>query len=197
MAKLPPEERIVPAGTELWRIYFQGGPHPTTWDEFRAWGPAQNARFDQHLLPPAVQSRAIVYGATDLYTCFAEVFQTDRTIARSRRAPWLVGFETVRAVAALDLTGTWPTRAGASMALNTGQRDRARRWSLRIYEDYAGIEGLYYPSSMNANKPALALYERAESCMPGRPTFHRALADPGLDGVVARAKLMFLYDVEP
>jgi hypothetical protein len=181
----------------LWRIYSRAGPHPAAWDGFRHWGPAANMRFDHHLEPAREQARGIVYAARRVPTCFAEVFQDARTIERSRNRPWLVGFALARPVALLDLTGTWPTRAGASMALCSGRRDRARSWSRRIYEDYAGVEGLYYPSSMDGNRPAVALYERARDAMPARPAFHRALADPALDEAAAQAALLFNYGVEP
>jgi hypothetical protein len=83
------------------------------------------------------------------------------------------------------------------MAMSSGRRDRARAWSRRIYEDYRKIEGLRYPSSMDSNQPALALYERARKAVPVRPVFHRALADPALNGAVARAALLFNYSVQP
>jgi hypothetical protein len=110
-------------------------------------------RFDHHSIPARLQDRAILYGGLRVYTCFAEAFQDTRTIERSRNSPWLAGFELARNVPLLDLTGTWPTKAGASMAINSGRRDRARGWSQRVYEDYPTIEGLYYPSSMVANLP--------------------------------------------
>jgi hypothetical protein len=37
---------------------------------------------------------------------------------------------------------------------------------------------------MNANLPAVALYERAESALPASPEFHRPLADPALLAVL-------------
>jgi hypothetical protein len=138
-----------------------------------------------------------MYGALRAPTCFAEVFQDTRTIERSRNQPWLVAFGLSRDIPLLDLTGNWPTRAGASMAISTGRRDRARRWALRIYEDYPAIEGLWYGSSMDANQPAVALFERARSALPPRPLFHRAVADPALDPLVASAGLQFNYLVVP
>lgn len=186
LAAVPPARRVLPAGTRCWRIYFQGGPHPGSWDTFRAYGPT-SARFDHHLPPPRLQARRVLYVATSPLTCFAEVFQDTRTIDRPRHAPWLVAFELAQPVALLDLTGRWPTQAGASMAINSGPRPRARRWSQAIYAAYPQLEGLHYPSSMNANAPAIALHERAAHVMPGRPVFHRALADTALSAVVARA----------
>lgn len=187
----------LPRGAVLWRIYYRGGSYPTAWNRFRQWGPLPTARFDHHESPARRQTRGILYGASRVYTCFAEVFQETRTIERSRKRPWLVGFELTHNVSLLDLTGAWPTKAGASMAINSGRRDRARAWSRRVYGDYQAIEGLYYASSMDGNRPAVALYERAHGALPVRPLFHRSLADPGLNGAVARAALLFNYGVDP
>lgn len=196
-ARLPAHTKVLRRGTIVWRIYHRGEAHSAAWNRFRHWGPAPNTRFDQHSMPARQQARGIAYGALRVYTCFAEVFQETRTIERSRNRPWLVAFELARAVSLLDLSSTWPTRAGASMAISSGPRHRARAWSLRIYEDYPEIEGLYYPSSMDANQPAVALYERARKALPTRALFHRALADPGLTGAVVKAALLFNYGVEP
>ena len=137
----------------------------------------------------------MLYAAPDPATCFAEVFQDTRTIDRRRNDPWLVAFALLRPVTLLDLTGPWPTRAGASMTINAGPRPRARRWSQAIYDAYPHLEGLYYASSMNANRPALVFYERAADSVPTRPLFHRALADAGLTAAVARAAAQFNYAV--
>ena len=195
-ARLLPEVEALPRGTLLWRLYFRAGLHPGAWNGFRHWGPVVNMRFDHHEGPAREQARGTLYAALRVSTCLAEVFQETRTIERSRNRPWLVGFELGRAVSLLDLTGRWPTRAGASMAISSGRRDRARAWSVRIYEDYPKVEGLHYPSSMDGNQPAVALYERAQDALAPRPVFHRGLADPALDGAVARAALLFDYGVE-
>lgn len=171
------ETTILPVGTLLWRIYSAGGAHPTTWDAFRAFGPT-HARFDHHELP---HMRGILYACQNLRTCLAEVFQATRVVDRTGGDPWVVGFRIERDIRLLDLTGAWPTRAGASMAISTGRRDRARRWSKAIYDAYPDVDGLFYGSSMYANKPCLVLYERAQSAMPSAPEFNRALADPALD----------------
>jgi hypothetical protein len=196
-ARLGAELRVLPAGTLVWRLYRRGGAHPSGWSDLRRFGPVPSMRFDHHEPPPRAQDRGILYAALRVSTCMAEVFQETRTIERSRERPWLAGFALDRDVAALDLSGNWPTRAGASMVLSSGRHDRSRRWSRRIYEDYPEVEGLYYPSSMDGNQPALAFYERARSALPARPAFHRALADPGLDAAVVRAALAFGYLVEP
>jgi hypothetical protein len=196
-ARLAPDLYLLPRGSTVWRLYYRAGSHPAAWNRFRSWGPAANMRFDHHLSPPRQQTRSVLYGALLVPTCFAEVFQDTRTIERSRNQPWLVAFGLTRDVELLDLMGNWPTRAGASMAIATGRRDRARRWSLRIYEDYLAVEGLRYGSSMDASRPAVALYERALGALPLRPLFHRAVADPALDLVVSAAARRFSYLVVP
>lgn len=186
---------VVPAGSRIWRVYFQAGAHPTTWSEMRAFGPT-DARFDHHLPPPSLQERRIVYGAVGpraALTVLAEVFQASRLVERRERAPAIVAFETTRAMHILDLTGTWPTRAGASMALCSGRRDRARSWSRAIHEAFPDVDGLLYGSSMNANEPCVALYERAADVVPDRPVFHRLLADPVMLPMLKRASAEIGY----
>ncbi len=186
MAVIAPEVRTLPAGTRLWRIYFRGGRHPTFWDTFRSFGPTRS-RFDHHLPPSRAQQRSIIYGALEGPTCLAEVFQQTRVIDRVASDPWLVGFDLTAALDLLDLTGTWPTRAGASMAISSGPRPRSQRWSQTIHEAYPHIQGLYYPASMFANQPAIALYERALTAVPAKPVFHRPLVDPALRGLLGKS----------
>ena len=177
---LPADYVTLPAGTELWRLYFRGGSYPTTWNAFRFFGPVRTARFDHHQPPPHAQERGILYAARDGPTCIAEVFQELRLIDRSRRDPWLVGFALVRSIRLLNLCGTWPKIAGASMALSSRPRPRAQRWSGAIYDALPNADGLLYPSSMFANQPAVALYERSRHALPGAPFFHAPLTHPGL-----------------
>ena len=186
---LDPEIRAVPAGSVLWRIYFRGGLHPVNWKDFRYVGPV-DARFDHHVgHEPTTQDRAVMYGAEDPTTCLAEVFQKTRVMNRWHRDPWLVGFETKNAMRLLDLTGTFPTRAGASMGLMTGPRSVSRTWARAFHDSWPEIEGLYYPSSMHANRPAMVLSERAREAgvMPNQASFHRSLGDPAILGILRNA----------
>jgi hypothetical protein len=72
------------------------------------------------------------------------------------------------------------------MALMVGPRAVARRGAQAFYEAYPDVQGLYYPSSMYTNAPAIALNERAVAAgaMPRLPGFHRALADNALLTVI-------------
>lgn len=181
---IKPAIKTLAKGTSLARVYFTTGDYPTRWNEFRHYRPLLNARFDHHLRDAEgeafAQDRSILYCAAAADTCFAEVFQETRRINRTRRAPWLAIFVLQRDVALLDLTGAYPTRVGASMAINTGNRARAREWAKTFYAAYGTVQGIYYPSSMmNGNEPAVALTDRAErsECLPEHPDLNRALAD--------------------
>ena len=179
---LKPDVHTLPTGAPVWRIYFRAGRHPTRWDHFRHAGPPA-ARFDHHLGQPATyQDRAVLYAACDPATCFAEVFQHTRVINRWHKEPWLVGFDTAVPLPLLDLTGSFTTRAGASMGLMTGARSTARNWARGFYDSYPATVGLRYPSSIHANRPAMVLTDRAEAAgaTPGHPRFHRALGDPAI-----------------
>ena len=195
LVELGAEERAVPEGTALFRIYFAGGDHPSVWNAFRQYGPVASGRFDHHLGPARVQDRGILYVAWHPRTCLAEVFQAKRRIDISSRSPLLVGFEIARTLNLLDLTGLWPTRAGASTAISSGPRLRAQAWGRRIYEAYPSIDGVYYGSSMDANAPCAALFERALHALPALPRLHRPLADPLLRSLLQRSALQLNYDL--
>lgn len=197
LAKLTPPIITLKAGTLLWRIYFRGGDYPTLWNVFRYVGPI-DARFDHHAPEssgPTLQDRGVLYAAKNGLTCFAEVFQRFRVIDRAYRDPWLVAFKLANPARLLDLTDSFPTKAGASMALMTGSRSVARTWSKAFYETFSGIEGIYYPSSMHGNKPAIVLNERVllRDVLPPKPSFNRALSDNTVLTIVRNAALDIGY----
>lgn len=196
LAAIAPDIRHLPAGARVWRVYFRGGAHPGRWNRLRAFGPT-TARFDHHLSNPVgepwEQTRAIQYLALDGITPLAEVFQDTRIIDRGARSPWLVAYELAEEVALLDLTGTYPTRAGASMLIHCGSRQRARAWSRAFYEAYPQVQGLYYASCMHKGSPSVALYERAAGAVPAHPAFHRALSDKALRLTLRNAAVTLTY----
>ena len=192
-----------PASTRLVRVYFRAGRHPSRWNRFRHFGPTA-ARLDHHV-PDAsgagrMQDPGILYaaGGHDAagLVCLAEVFQKRRLINRARGVPWMVAFDTLRPLRLLDLTLLWPTRAGASTAIASGPRPRAREWSRCIYEAYPEIDGLWYPSSMAGHAPAMALYERAAVALPAAPRGHRSLDDPVIDGLLEDAAIRLNYRLD-
>jgi len=190
---IAPELHILPAGAELWRIYFRAGSHPSRWNGFRFLGPT-GSRFDHHQPPPKRhRSRAIRYASDSGPTSLAEVFQRTRVIDRFADSPALAAFRSRRDLELLDLTGAWPTRAGASMAIHSGSRATARAWSRAIHAAYPEVEGLRYALSMNANQPAFALYERARSALPVSAALDLPLSAPGLAAPLAAAAIRLGY----
>jgi hypothetical protein len=180
MRGIPPDVKTLPAGTRLYRIYIRGGNHPGGWDRVRSFGPLPNARFDHHTGPPGIQERAILYAALwegAIATWLTEAFQETRLGDTRRRDPQLAAFFLTEEVPLLSLSDTWPTKAGASANMNSGPRPRCRRWSRAIHEAYPDVRGLLYASSMNANRTAVALYERASRALPRVPEFNRPLSD--------------------
>jgi RES domain-containing protein len=196
LREIAPQTLILPADTKLARIYFASGPHPSHWNQFRSFGPTA-ARWDHHLSNPRSaaleQRRAVYYCAPDVDTCAAEVFQATRRIDRARNAPGLVVFALRETVTLLDLRGTFATKMGASTAIHSGPRSRARAWARELYDAYPDIHGLYYGSSMNGHAPAVALNERAQRAMPEQPQFHRALNDDMLVEVLQQIALRLSY----
>jgi RES domain len=193
---IAPQNLILAANAALARVYFAGGPHPSRWNQFRSFGPT-GARWDHHLPKThrvaTEQNRAIFYCAPDVDTCAAEVFQATRRIDRTRNAPWLVVFALREAVTLLDIRGTFATKIGASTAMHSGPRSRARAWARELYDAYPDIQGLYYGSSMNGHAPAIALNERAQRAMSEQPQFHRALNDDILVETLQQITLRLSY----
>jgi len=185
LARLTPAIRAFKAGTILARIYYSRGEHPQVWNQFRYFGPL-NSRWDHHSTGtdgnPEIQTRGIYYAARDAKTCLAEAFQATRRIDRVFQAPWLVVFETLGELNLLELSGDFATRMGASMAIHSGSRGRARGWARDLYEAYPEIQGILYAASMHGGAPALALNERTLTAplFPAHPLFHRALADDAM-----------------
>lgn len=193
---IAPQTIALKVDTPLARIYFAAGPHPSRWDQFRSFGPTA-ARWDHHLPDarnaPSEQDRAVLYCAPDVDTCAAEVFQSTRRIDRTRNAPALVVFALLEAVTLLDLQGVFATTIGASTAIHSGPRARARAWARELYDAYPDIQGLYYGSSMNGHAPAIVLNDRAQRAVPEQPQFHRSLNDDMLVEVLQRIALRLSY----
>ncbi|MHB8296033.1 MAG: RES family NAD+ phosphorylase [Acidimicrobiales bacterium] len=183
----PPDVAQLGPGHLLARIYRGAGSYPCAWGTFRHYGPVGTARFDHHFSPAREQERAIYYAADTLQTAVAEAFGAMRVVDRCLGDPWLAAFRLTRPVRLCDLSGTWPTRAGAIQAISTGRRDLARAWSRAIYDAFPDLDGLLYRSSMDGAGVAVALWERASDAMPARPALNIALSHPGLLDVLGVA----------
>jgi hypothetical protein len=182
--EIEPERHSLRTGTLVARIYARSGRHPTSWREFRFEGPLAAARFDHHV---AGQRRGVLYAARDLVTCVAEVFQGSRVVDREADDRCLAAFRLTRSVRLLDLTGDWPTRAGASQAMSSGARLVAQAWARAIYDAYPAFEGIWYASSMHGGHAAIMFFERAEEALPTEPDLDAPLTHPGLLPDLVRA----------
>lgn len=196
LRKNEPQTIALAANTPLARIYFAAGPRPSRWNHFRSFGPTAD-RQDHHLpnarSAPAEQSRAVFCCAPDVDTCAAEAFQSTRRIDRTRNAPGLVVFALREAVRLLDLRGVFAITIGASTAIHSGLRARARAFAGELYDAYPDIQGFHYGSSMNGHAPAIVLNDRAQRAIPEEPRLHRALNDDMLVEVLQRIAVRLSY----
>lgn len=182
---------VLHTNAPVWRLY-RSLPHDTTWSTFRRAGPSFDARFDHHSDRRASR-RSILYAADHLVTCLAEAFQQTRFIDPFTDAPRLAEIAFVSDLRLLDLTGPWITRAGGNMAINSGPRATARRWSRAIYDAFPDIDGLRYGSSMHANQSCYALYDRAEPALDSTPLFDERLSHPELEILLDEAAQILGY----
>ena len=193
---IPPIFHSCAIGSRLWRIYFGSGDYPTRWNAFRYFGPT-SSRFDHHLWPKRVQTRGILYatsGPDAVLTALSEVFQETRVIDRHRNEPWLAAIDLGASLQLLDTSGEWPVRAGGNMAINSGNRGKARGWSRVIYDSYPDAHGIWYPSSIT-NRECIALYERASGGLPSAPAFNERLDSPKLLASLSQLADTLNYDL--
>lgn len=192
--RLPPADQVgdlVDVRGSLWRIFPTTTVYATPWNTLRHWGPVA-ARFDPHPLPPANHpGHGVLYAGSDAVTALAEAFGTNRTVDVRTGDPWLVKFTLdLGAVRLLDLTGTWPTRAGASQEIWTSpDRRRTQRWARAIATRFPDLGGLRYGSSMHGSGAYnLALWTTAETAVADAAVrFAEPLAHPAMAAMIRDA----------
>lgn len=178
---LPPPAKTLSSGSQLWRVYCEGGKYPSQWNVFRDFGPVPSGRFDHHFSPPQKQVRRILYCAEKIPTTLAEVFQDTRVIDPHDSDRHLVSFRLISDLELIDLTNdAWLRAIGAPSDLCQASRERAQEWSRAFYEAYPAMGGIYYRSSRHNQGRNVALYERAATTLPHQPVFHRSLQDRDL-----------------
>jgi hypothetical protein len=115
-------------------------------------------------------------------SCVAEVFETNHVIDRERGMPWLVGFATSR---------PYPSRSYRHLADprrrvdrdRSGQRARARRWSVAIHQALPAIDGLLHPSSTPEASSVVQKGTSQVVLLPGWPVRPARRSVPGEHGV--------------
>lgn len=183
----------VHGGTRLVRVFTAGGAHPQRWNSFRHTGPLPHGRFDPQRpdadgAPTTTPEHGVLYFGLSVRTSVAEVFQATSIVDRTSRGPHLAVFRPTRTLRLLDLTGLWPTRAGASQELSSGGlKLLTQAWARVIREAHPELDGLWYRSSMDSGRPAVCLWDPpAGSALPGLPDALLPLDHPGLDLPLAR-----------
>ncbi|GAB3449862.1 RES family NAD+ phosphorylase [Actinophytocola sediminis] len=191
---LRPHEDIVAvhSGTRLVRVFSAAGRHQQRWNTFRHSGPLAHARFDPHPPGPngeraATAAHGVLYFGLSVRTSVAEVFQQTSIVDRTTRRPHLVVFQPKRTLNLLDLTGLWPTRAGASQEISSGAKDVTQAWARAIRVAFPDLDGLWYRSSMDSGEPAVCLWNPpAADALPAQPDILLPLDYPGLDLPLSR-----------
>lgn len=184
--------RVVPETTRISRIFTARSTHSQFWNAFRSFGPLPHARFDPHEPgqdggPSQNTHTGVLYFGLSVRTSIAEVFQTTSTVDRVTKGPHLVVLRPRRPLRLLDLSGLWPTRAGASQGISSGPKSTTHQWARAIRAAYPDLDGLWYRSSMDSGEPAMCLWSpQAADALPAQPDFLAPLNHPGLDVPLGR-----------
>ncbi|CRK56242.1 FIG01038536: hypothetical protein [Alloactinosynnema sp. L-07] len=188
------EEDVVAihSATHLVRVFAAAGAHRQRWNSFRYTGPLPHARFDPHQVdrhggPTSAPGHGALYFGLTVRTSVAEVFQQTSVVDRTTRRPHLVVFRPKRTLRLLDLCGLWPTRAGASQEISSGNKSVTQAWARAIRSAHPELDGVWYRSSMDSGEPAICLWDPpARGALPTTPDLLLPLDYPGLDLPLAR-----------
>jgi hypothetical protein len=176
------ELRTVRRSETWWRVHRTEGAHVLAWNEFRYYGPL--LRFDPHPEPEGEHpGHGMWYGGSVPGAALAEAFQQDRTIDRTRGAPYLTAVRFTRNLHLLDVAtdsvGAWPTRAGGNFAMSTAAHAITQHWARAIVGAFPDLDGIRYNSRF-AGRACMALFGPAASALAERPVSSQPLSHPGL-----------------
>ena len=194
----PPDDIVTYVGP-LARLHRIRGAHPVRWDQFRKFGPLGDQRWDAHDPPPSIQpDRAILYACTDVVTCFAEVFQQERTVlADDTRA--LAAWTPTRPLRLLDLRADWPINNGAAASLHAAPKNVCRAWAREVARQSTavgiGLDGLIAPSTMRGRKDVVVLNSNSATAFPPAPETERVLNDSAVAGVLEEVQKRLRWPV--
>ena len=182
--RLNPSHLVLPAGTDLFRIYDPESRHKPGPLTFRVIGPF--ARFDHHKGTGATEPRGIWYGGLTLACAIVEAFDSGVVDPGTKR---LVRARTTRTLDLLELRGRGAMRAGTVSAIAAADHLLSQAWSRHFYEDpdgiYGALDGLHYLSAHNSER-AVSLYERAADALEVPAGRDAPLTDPAVLASVRR-----------
>lgn len=191
-------EHLIEYDGPLWRVYRQGGRHPSSWDELRHFGPARGMRFDPHPPPAGVHPAiGVTYAATRPRTALAEFFQATRVINRSRDRVAIASWVPTRPLVLLDLSSNWPIMNGAAASIQMGPKRDTQKWAHAVHERMGDdVDGLWSLSSMTG-EPMLSLFSRTKTvdAWPARPKSNHLLADTSVNEIVYAAAIKIGYEI--
>lgn len=174
-----PIHEVLPAGSELYRIYDPTGRRVGRLT-FRFVG--SRLRFDHHV--GGSKKRGIYYSAPTLEGCVVEVFGDSGTV---RFEKYRVGNPVLtRDLLLLDLRRRGAMRAGTVLAISSADHALSQAWSRYFYEHpeiYGEIDGLIYANAHNG-ADAVALYERASGGLSCPPARDWPLSDPVIETLI-------------
>lgn len=182
----------VHSSTRLVRIFTAKGRHPQRWNGYRFTGPLAHGRFDPQPraddgTPTSDSGLGVLYFALSVRTSVAEVFQLSSVVDRTTQAPHLVVLRPARTLRLLDVSGLWPTRAGASQEISSGPKVVTQLWARAIRQAHPDLDGIWYRSSMDSGHPAICLWEPPSGdALPSAYDMLLPLDHPGLDLPLAR-----------
>lgn len=185
----------------LWRIHRIAGPHPSAWNELRAYGPISAFRWEPHPPPTGLHTAAgspfvdltpaVSYTAGDPSTAFAEVFQGSRIISLTSDRALTAWVPTAR-LELLDLIDSdFAIRNGAADALSAAPRSTCRAWARAIWAEFGNqVSGLKVRSTMTGDS-IVVLFPKAAHTFPVAPAFTRSLDHPDVAALARRAGTRF------
>lgn len=185
--RVEPIHLLLPAATDLFRIYDPGAPHgPRDSTAFRWYGPF--ARFDHHRGTGSRERRGIWYAGLTLSCAVVEAFDIGVVTPGTKH---LARLRTTGELLLLDLRGPAAMRAGTVAAISAGDHSLSQLWSRYFWEHpeiYGELDGLVYLSAHNGEL-AIALYERSRGGVELPRGQDAALTDPVVFAAVRRAAL--------
>lgn len=173
-----PSYRVIPKGTELWRIHAAGGGYPMPWNGLRTFGPIASARWDPHPEPAANYAPlGVAYLGFDVLTCVAEVFQEGRFIDVHLGNPYVTAFQLDQELTLLDLTDIWFLRIGGTAAGALGPKAETRAWARELHRVFPDASGLVSASAVVPGHEVIVLWEDR---FPQETIFASSLDSPAI-----------------
>lgn len=183
----------------VWRVQHDSTDPARAWDRLRHYGPVTDQRCDPHDGPKgAGKTAGVQYLAANPIAAIGEVFQ-DRAIPTADPSWVLYGWQPIRPLRLLDLTGTFGSRNGAAAIFSTSRdKRRTRAWARAVDTQFPDLDGISYDSKVTGF-PAIALLTAAETDppWPSSPQFAREFTSASMRRILLTAADELGYTLLP